>query len=191
MAGDDGSAVTTGTEDLLSAGIDSTYMLKVYELTEGHYEMDLQLFSVRMSLFLLVQTGLVAAVSGSVLKAEPFKYDGAIAIFGAVLAFAWLLVAVSSYCWISMWRWHLCNFGKLINNEINEKRRKGKPKEVFFFTLLHDPKCLRKEGPSEGFLKLTKWFYSRVRPTVITCCLPFLFITGWIYIGVLNSWSGI
>lgn len=73
---------------------------RAYELAQQHYEADLQLFSARMNLFLLIQSALVAiAGSGTQIgKGELAARRGAVACFGLALAVGWLLVASSSYC---------------------------------------------------------------------------------------------
>jgi hypothetical protein len=178
------------------ADLDRGYLLKAYELAERHYEMDLQLFSARMSLFLLVQTGLVAAVGSTLLKSGTFTYGGPISLFGSLLAFAWLLVAASSYCWIKMWRWHLYNLGERLTDKADG---------VILFSLLfhrdhikttHPLKLHRDRRQTDERVadspKLTIFerFSYYARPTLVTCCLPLLFIGGWIYIGFHVHWSG-
>jgi hypothetical protein len=36
------------------------------------------------------------------------------------------------------------------------------------------------KGPFSPLLKRFSW---RVRPTLITCCLPLLFVAAWVYLG--------
>jgi hypothetical protein len=35
----------------------------------------------------------------------------------------------------------------------------------------------------DRFWKLLEWFSWYVRPTLVICCLPVLFIGGWAYLG--------
>jgi len=87
---------------------------RAYELAQQHYDSNIQLFSVRMNLFLLVQSALVAVGGNSVLggKAVSLASRSAISAFGLLLAIGWLLVAASSYCWVKTWRAHMIQLGK-------------------------------------------------------------------------------
>jgi hypothetical protein len=146
-----------------------------YELAQQHYDSNIQLFSVRMNLFLLVQSALVAVGGNSVLggKAASLASRSAISAFGLLLAIGWLLVAASSYCWVKTWRAHMIQLGKNLEQATGvvvssslfarDRRRRAFPKSIF-------------SKPFETF----SWF---VRPTLVTCLLPILFMAGWIYLG--------
>ena len=154
---------------------DPEYLWRGYELAQQHYDSNIQLFSVRMNLFLLVQSALVAVAGNTVLggRTEPFAGRSDISSFGLVLAIGWLLVASSSYCWVKTWRAHMIELGEQLEEVTDvtlssslfarDRRRRAFPKGTF----------------SELFERFS-WF---VRPTLVTCCLPILFIAGWIYLG--------
>jgi hypothetical protein len=152
---------------------------RAYELAQRHYEHDLQLFSARMNLFLVIQSGLVALAGVEVRAGDSKLLAGApaVASLGLALALGWLLVAASSYLWVKTWRAHMIELGDRIRQETHidvsgavferERRRDS----------------YRKAYGSERLwrqLELFSWF---VRPTLVTCCLPLVFIAGWIYIG--------
>jgi hypothetical protein len=158
-------------------------LLRAYELAQRHYDSDLQLFSARMNLFLLVQSALVTVTGGSILggSGKPADYLGAISVFGLVLAVAWLFVAVSSYAWVKTWRAHMMTIG-------------GRLEEVTcvpFSSSLFQRKTRQSMYPKDSFWRLIEAFSWVVRPTLVTCCLPLLFIGGWIYLGNHAGWSGI
>ncbi len=159
-----------------------TDLWRSYELAQQHYEMDLQLFSTRMNLFLLIQSGLVALAGGAAQIGNiKFAADrSAIASFGLALAAAWLLVASSSYLWVKTWRSHMIELSDRLHDQagvevssrlFDHQRRHASHRSAY-------GSQQRFWGQLENF----SWF---VRPTLVTCCLPLLFVIGWIYIGWL------
>jgi hypothetical protein len=52
-----------------STNPDPMHLWRAYELAQQHYDSNIQLFSVRMNLFLLVQSALVAVAGNNVLGA--------------------------------------------------------------------------------------------------------------------------
>jgi hypothetical protein len=159
------------------------YLLRAYELAQRHYDSDLQLFSARMNLFLLVQSALVTVTGGSILGGggKPADYLGAISVFGLVLAVAWLFVAVSSYAWVKTWRAHMMTIGVRLEQETS----------VPFSSGLFNRQVRKSMYPKDAFWSLIEAFSWAIRPTLVTCCLPLLFIGGWIYLGNHAGWSGI
>jgi hypothetical protein len=161
------------------------HLLKAYELAQKHYETDLQLFSVRMSLFLLVQTGLVAAIGSTLTRPAAINYGGAISAFGMLLALAWLLVAFGSYSWLKAWRRHLIKVGGYLNDVIGKCHNN----DILFSMVLFDREQRDSRHPNDRQLDIPE-FWWHIRPTLVTCCLPLLFMGGWIYIGFKSRWSG-
>jgi hypothetical protein len=162
----------------------TAYLLQAYNLAQKHYDSDLQLFSARMNLFLLVQSALVAVTGSSILgggDGQSGDYRGAISVFGLILAVAWLLVAVSSYAWVKTWRAHMMVVGTCLKNETS----------VLFSSALFDREARKSSYPKDAFWTLVETFSWIVRPTLVTCCLPLLFIGGWIYLGIHAHWSGV
>jgi hypothetical protein len=159
------------------------YLLRAYELAQRHYDSDLQLFSARMNLFLLVQSALVTVTGSSIFggSGKPADYLGAISVFGLVLAVAWLFVAVSSYAWVKTWRAHMMTVGNRLEKETS----------VPFSIGLFDRGTRKSMYPKDAFWSLVEAFSWAVRPTLVTCCLPLLFVGGWIYLGIHAHWSGI
>ncbi len=97
-----------------------SHLLQAYDLAQKHYDSDLQLFSARMNLFLLVQSALVTVTGSSILgggDSQQNAYRGATSVFGLVLAVAWLFVAVSSYAWVKTWRAHMIALGTSLTEE--------------------------------------------------------------------------
>lgn len=160
------------------------YLLRAYELAQRHYDADLQLFSARMNLFLLVQSALVAVTGSSILggSARPVDYLGAISVFGLVLAVAWLFVAVSSYSWVKTWRAHMMKLGRDLEKETTVPFSSG---------LFHRGTRKSKYPDDALFWRAIEAFSWAVRPTLVTCCLPLLFVGGWIYLGIHAHWSGL
>jgi hypothetical protein len=161
---------------------DKTNLWRAYELAQQHYESDLQLFSTRMNLFLLIQSGLVALAGGAA-QIGNIKHVAdrtAVASFGLALAVAWLLVASSSYMWVKSWRAHMIELGDLLHDQaqvevssrlFDHQRRHNSHKNAY--------------GSQQRLWRQFEFFSWFVRPTLVTCCLPLLFIIGWIYIGWL------
>ncbi|MFF3940372.1 RipA family octameric membrane protein [Streptomyces phaeofaciens] len=144
---------------------------KAYELAQQHYDADLQLFSSRINLFLLVQSALVAFAAGSRQTVIDRHY---LAVFGISLCAGWFLVAVSSYQWIKTWRAHMVGLGQQIKDSGS----------VTPSSLLFDRSHRRSAvAPAARLPRGLEWFSWHIRPTLITCCLPVLFLAGWIYLG--------
>ncbi|WP_331731076.1 hypothetical protein [Streptomyces phaeochromogenes] len=143
---------------------------KAYELAQQHYDADLQLYSSRMNLFLVVQSALVAFVAGS---QQPVINRHYLFFFGMALCAGWLLVAVSSYQWIKTWRAHMAGLGQQI------KDRSGTSPSSILFDRPHRRTAV---APTAAFSHALEWFSWHIRPTLITCCLPALFLGGWIYL---------
>jgi hypothetical protein len=159
---------------------DPADLWRAYELAQQHYEADLQLFSARMNLFLLIQSALVAiAGSGTQIgKGELVASRGAVACFGLALAVGWLLVAGSSYLWVKTWRAHMVQLAdgldtfahvEVSGRVFDRGRRRDGFKRVY-----------RRHHRLWDQLEYFSWF---IRPTLVTCCLPVIFIVGWIYLG--------
>jgi hypothetical protein len=128
-----------------------------------------------MNLFLLIQSALVAFVGTTARtgKVTLLADRSAIASLGLALAIGWLLVAASSYVWIKTWRAHMMDLGQDLKAATGVTVSSalfahGRRREAHKRALLPD------------FLEGFSWF---VRPTLVTCCLPLLFIAGWIYLG--------
>jgi hypothetical protein len=182
---EDGSAsVSSPTSAAESpANADAADLLHAYELAQKHYDSDLQLFSARMNLFLLVQSALVTVAGSAILgsKADTLGYRGPTSLFGLILAVGWLFVAISSYAWVKTWRAHMMIIGGHLQD---------KTKATFSAALFHHG--IRKEFyPKDKFWPFAEAFSWIVRPTLVTCCLPLLFIMGWVYLGIRAHWSGI
>ena len=154
----------------------TAYLLQAYTLAQQHYDSDLQLFSARMNLFLLVQSALVTVTGTSILGggSKPGDYRGAISLFGFILAVAWLLVAVSSYAWVKTWRAHMVAIGVRLEEDTS----------VLFSSALFNRTVRKTSYPKESLWTVVETFSWAVRPTLVTCCLPLLFIGGWIYLGI-------
>jgi hypothetical protein len=152
-----------------------------YQLAQQHYELDLQLFSSRMNLFLVIQSALAAFVGGFRITGGRLIVDrAAVAVFGLALAVAWLVVAISSYMWVKTWRTRWIALGDLLwdKAEIEVSSR--------LFTHERRRQALKSEYGDRQWLwrqlEAVSWF---ARPTLISCCLPLLFMLGWIYLGWL------
>ncbi|MER5881176.1 hypothetical protein ABT119_35320 [Streptomyces sp. NPDC001910] len=143
---------------------------RAYELAQQHYDADLQLYSGRMNLFLVVQSALLAFVASSQQTAVNRHY---LAFFGMTLCAGWLLVAVSSYQWIKTWRAHMADLGQQI-----KVRGNVTPSSLLFDRSQRRGTVASTARTSRGL----EWFSWHVRPTLITCCLPALFLIGWIYL---------
>ena len=166
------------------------YLLQAYGLAQKHYDSDLQLFSARMNLFLLVQSALVTVTGSSILNdgsRQSGDYRGAISAFGLILAVAWLFVAVSSYAWVKTWRAHMVAVGRCLEKETCVLFSTS----VRFSSAQFDRDTRKASYPNDIFWKLIEAFSWIVRPTLVTCFLPLLFIGGWIYLGIHAHWSGV
>jgi hypothetical protein len=165
-----------------------------YELAQQHYETDLQLFSVRMSLFLVIQSALVALVGSAIRIGNLGAADRhAVAFFGIALAAGWLFVAISSYTWVKTWRAHMMTLG----DELKHKAKVQVSSRLFVRSrrchVIDSPykydgqdQCEHdhhRRKPHRLFWRTLEWFSWYVRPTLVTCCLPVLFIVGWVYLG--------
>jgi hypothetical protein len=152
---------------------------RAYELAQRHYEADLQLFTTRMNLFLLIQSALVAVVTSATGNGKTglLLNRSALASFGLALAIAWLAAAVSSYVWIKTWRAHMLALsGSLkehaaVSTSPDQFRRKDRQE---IHRQFYSGQILWKQ------LERVTWF---IRPTFVICCLPLLFIGGWVYLG--------
>jgi hypothetical protein len=129
-----------------------------------------------MNLFLLIQSALVALAGSAtqIGKVQLAASRAAVACFGLALAVAWLLVASSSYLWVKTWRAHMMRLGDSLNVDVSSKyfdhRARGSVHKHAY------SRHRRLWDPLESF----SWF---VRPTLVICCLPIIFIGGWIYLG--------
>jgi hypothetical protein len=157
---------------------DLEHLWRAFELAQRHYETDLQLFSVRMNLFLLIQSALIALV-GSAAKID--KVDrGAVAAFGLALAIGWQLVASSSYFWIKTWRSQWRELGKCLRDRAHV--------DVSSWLFGRDERYGAHEktyGKEQRFWSHYESFSWRVRPTMVICFLPTLFIFGWIVLLII------
>lgn len=151
-----------------------------YDLAQRHYEVELQLFTNRMNLFLLVQSALITVVTGVTGTGKAAGVLGnrsAVASFGLVLAIAWLIASASSYVWIKTWRGHMLALTSSLKQYAN-----------FSSSPTHFRRHDRRETHRQSYGSQILWkqlesFTWYVRPTLIMCCLPIIFIGGWIYLG--------
>ncbi|GAA3771988.1 hypothetical protein ACFS5L_18820 [Streptomyces phyllanthi] len=108
-----------------------------------------------------------------------------LAFFGMTLCAGWLLVAVSSYQWIKTWRTHMSSLGQQI------KDTSGVAPSSLLFDHTHRHNAV---APTRVFSRCLEWFSWHIRSTLITCCLPALFLAGWIYLScqqllcIINGW---
>jgi len=153
---------------------------RAYELAQQHYEIDLQLFSVRMNLFLIIQSALVALAGGAAhIGGLRLVVDrSTVAAFGLALAAAWLVVASSSYLWVKTWRAQMIELGDILSHDahvelpsrlFDHRRRKHAHQSAY--------------GAKHPLWKQLEIFSWIVRPTLVSCCLPVLFMAGWVYLG--------
>lgn len=144
-----------------------------YDRAQAHYDSDLQLFSSRMNLFLLVQSALVAVAAGSS-TSHMVLSQSSLAIFSLVLCIGWLLVAFSSYQWIKILRAHMSESARQLESVT------GVVLSPAVFQRPVRQSLVGSASFASRLLERTSWY---VRPTLVTCCLPLLFMVGWIYIG--------
>jgi hypothetical protein len=160
---------------------DPADLWRAYELAQRHYEIDLQLFTTRMNLFLLIQSALVAvtgATSKAVTGATVFTVNhSALAVFGLALAVAWFVAAISSYAWIKTWRAHMIE----LSDDLT--KRAHVPVSHTHFDHKKRYGAYERGYGEEVLWKRLEWLTWKIRPTSIICCLPLLFIGGWIYLG--------
>ena len=151
---------------------------RAYDLALQHYQADLELFSTRMSLFLLIESALVALVgSGKVSMVNPRDA----AYFGLALTVAWSVSATGSYMWIKTWRAHMLKLG----GDLEERTRVA-------VSVLNFQRSRRHaiHGQVYGhqyrqrFWKQLEFLTWYVRPTFVFCCVPLVFMAGWIYLAV-------
>lgn len=106
------------TDSKLQTGAPFADLWHAYERTQQHYEHDLELFSTRMSLFLVVQSALIALLASAIRLGKLSVADRhAVAIFGLALTLGWLLVASSSYMWVKTWRAHMIVLGESLTKK--------------------------------------------------------------------------
>lgn len=144
-----------------------------YDRAQAHYDSDLQLFSSRMNLFLLVQSALVAVAAGSGNRQMVLSHSS-LAVFSLVLCIGWLLVAFSSYQWIKMLRAHMSETAKQLESATGV---------VLSPAVFQRPVRQSLLGGTSIVGRISERVSWYVRPTLVTCCLPLLFMVGWIYIG--------
>lgn len=144
-----------------------------YDRAQAHYDSDLQLFSSRMNLFLLVQSALVAVTAGSSTRQMGLS-QASMAVFSLVLCIGWLLVAFSSYQWIKILRAHMSEIADKIESTAGVTPSPAVFRRPVRQSLLSGASFV------ERILERVSWY---VRPTLVTCCLPLLFMVGWVYIG--------
>jgi hypothetical protein len=152
---------------------DSDAIWKAYEAAQKHHDSDLTLFNTRTNLFLVVETALITvATAGLLSKAgspPPLAARIAISCFGVALSIAWLTASVGAYNWTKEIRIYMVDLGKT-------------------WTLLTSI-----QTSSEVFARRHlvvgargRWWrhwwriVTSVRPTLIFCVLPFIYILGWI-----------
>lgn len=145
-----------------------------YELAQRHYETDLQLFSTRMNLFLVIQSALFAVALGGASNGKPNNYQTLLAVLGLALSTAWLAVAVSSYHWIKTWRAQLVAIG----HELSTKT--GIPTSSAGFIESHRKSLNHNHRFLPRFNERLSWY---LRPTLITGLLPVMFLVSWIFLG--------
>ena len=184
-----GEAAAPASSENASAEAERDDLWRAYEHIQQHYETDLQLFSVRMNMFLLIQSGLVALLGSSVASgtADVPHLRTAAASFGLAMAAAWLLVAVSSYSWLKTWRAQMTSLALKLDPQ---KKEFGGTFDPDVRRCLHrdaygpgrsKPDQRRLIGRPQPLWRMSEslsWF---VRPTFVTCCLPIIFIAAWIY----------
>jgi hypothetical protein len=147
---------------------------KAYEAAQRNYDNDHQLFSGRMNLFLVVQSALVAVGASSSAPGLVGRHE--LAVLSIVLCVAWFAVAVSSYRWIKTWRVNLIGIGGLI------EARTGITLPSSLFARSGNFASAAGSSGTDRMWHKVSWY---VRPTMITCLLPLLFLGSWIYIGWL------
>jgi hypothetical protein len=112
-----------------------------------------------------------------------------VAIFGLALTLGWLLVASSSYMWVKTWRAHMIVLGKSLaekasvdisSNSFEREARKNIEREARKSQATY---ASSEKKVKDRFWKIHGWFSWYVRPTLVICCLPALFIGGWAYLG--------
>lgn len=155
---------------------------RAYELAQRHYELDLQLFSTRMNLFLLIQSGLVALTGGAgrIDDARLVADRTAVAVFGLALAAGWLVVALSSYMWVKTWRARWIELG----DQLSARTRTAVASQLFDHHQRQEAHE-REYGQRHRLSQQLEVFSWLVRPTFVSCCLPVVFMIGWIYLGWL------
>ena len=144
--------------------VDDGFM-RAYELTQRHYENDLNLFSTRMNLFIVVQSALLALAASAVsLGGKPLSHRDrtVIAIFGISLCIVWELVASGAYWWLCRWQAVL---------EAAAKHEQARVLPLFSFVFA--------DRPTTGLFRAFWW----IRPTRVTLALPLLFAAAWIFVG--------
>lgn len=129
-----------------------------------------------MNLFLFIQSALIALVGGAtqIGKVHLAASRGAVATFGLALAVGWLLVASSSYLWVKTWRAHMMQLGEALRVDVSSGLFDHCTRQ-----LAHKRSYTRQHRVWDQ-LESFSWF---VRPTFAICCLPIIFIGGWIYLG--------
>lgn len=173
----DTAATSSGAEQQTSRHREDLW--RAYDLAQRHYEIELQLFSTRMNLFLLIQSALVAVVGSTARtgSAGLVVNRPAIAAFGLALAVAWFVAAMGSYVWIKTWRAHMIQLSGCLKEStyivVSHAHFKHKRRQETHESIYRD----------QLFWKQFEWLTWFIRPTFIICCLPLLFIGGWIYLG--------
>lgn len=88
-------------------------LIKAYEVVAAHYRQDVLMYWTRLSVFLVVQAGLLAVV-GSV-DSEDGGRATVFATVGAGISVVWFLVARASVWWIAVWRRQIVELDAIVN----------------------------------------------------------------------------
>ena len=94
-------------EDAPEPGLTIDQKLHVCDMAQRQYENELNLFSTRMSLFLVVNSGLLAA-TGFIRGEEPVVDSAVVAAAGFALSTIWFAVAFTADRWVYTWRLQWC-----------------------------------------------------------------------------------
>ncbi|GGM16251.1 RipA family octameric membrane protein [Nakamurella endophytica] len=153
--------------------------IKLYELAIQSYHTDLNLYTTRMNLFLLVESAGVGLVF-----TDRARYNSGIAWFGLVVACAWAAVAASSYVWIYRFRQEAVNAGLELWKPTSTSPAAAR--QLLAFVNVFEPGITASRGGG-----LHKWMSHLgsffVRPSGLMALLPFLFGVGWILILILRQ----
>ncbi|GAB3497485.1 hypothetical protein [Amycolatopsis cihanbeyliensis] len=128
-------------------------LLKAYEVVAAHYRQDVLLYWTRLSVFLVVQAGLLAVFKGLVRS-----HSGTATVFalvGAAISVVWFLVARASVRWIEVWRRKVVELDTLVNPLASYRLESAPPGRRW-------------------------WTRLTERPSEIAQALPLIFLLGWL-----------
>lgn len=128
-------------------------LLKAYEVVAAHYRQDVLVYWTRLSVFLVVQAGLLA-----VFRSLGSSDGGPATVFatvGAGISVVWLLVARASVRWIAVWRRQIVELDAIVN-----------PLASYSADLESHHR--------------NPWARMAARPSEIAQALPVVFLLGWL-----------